>query len=61
LAAGPPMEMLIRSEIIQRKEEGCDVSRAEERLSELVEGTEEEIKDVTELIESVKGEPPYPL
>ena len=40
LAAGPPMEMLIRSEIIQRKEEGCDVSRAEERLSELVEGTE---------------------
>ena len=55
------MEMLIRSEITQRKEEGCDVSRAEERLSELVEGTEEEIKDVTELIESVKGEPPYPL
>ncbi len=32
------MEILIRSEIAQRKEEGCDVRVVEELLSELVEG-----------------------
>jgi hypothetical protein len=27
----------------------------------LVEGTEDEVKEATELIDSVKGEPAYPL
>lgn len=38
MTAGPPLEMLIRSEIAQRKEEGCDVRGVEERFSKLVEG-----------------------
>ena len=38
MASGPPLEMLIRSEIAQRKEEGWDVRVVEERFSELVEG-----------------------
>lgn len=38
MASGPPLEMLIRSEIAQRKEDGCDVRGVEERFSELVEG-----------------------
>jgi len=38
---------------------GVDGAEGSVRL--LVEGTEEEVKDATELIESIKGEPPYPL
>jgi hypothetical protein len=38
---------------------GVDGAEGSVRL--LVEGTEEEVKDATELIDSVKGEPPYPL
>jgi hypothetical protein len=38
---------------------GVDGAEGSVRL--LVEGTEDEVKEATELVDSVKGEPPYPL
>jgi ADP-ribosylglycohydrolase len=56
--------MLIRSEIAQRKEEGCDVSHVEERLSELIEGRPsdmtKQLMPLWEEIASLPVDPSFP-
>jgi ADP-ribosylglycohydrolase len=58
------MEALIRSEIAQRRQEGCNVSHVEEALSKLVEGhssrTTQQLESLWDELESLPVEPGSP-
>ena len=64
MAVGSSTEALIRSEIAQRKEEGCDTSRVEEALSKLVEKRPPDIalqlESFWDELQSLPAEPGFP-
>jgi len=64
MAAGSSTEALIRSEIAQRKEEGCDTSRVEEALSKFVEKRPPDIalqlESFWDELQSLPAEPGFP-